>query len=142
MIKILNESYQDVENFLKSNELIDIVKTTYPNYVNNPKSVEHEVNDLILQEISSQYDETIYPQEVRVVVIKISGDDIAIITSDHFVIEYNGFYYDFTAHQFKEEYNNLIKVGLIPVIQPIITSDRQITDSVSTVKSYALLEYK
>lgn len=142
MMKILEESLQDVSNFLISKELKDLIVDKFPTIRKDPESVEDDVNDFVVQEILSQFDENIQPKVTQVVVIKVLGDESEIVTAQHRVVEYNGTYYDFTAHQFTEEFNNLIKFGMTPVVQSVITSDAQINDGVSTIKSYALLEYK
>lgn len=141
-MKILEESLQDVSNFLVSKELKDLIIDKFPSIRKDPESVEDDVNDFVVQEILSQFDENILPKVTQVVVIKVLGDESEIVTAQHRVVEYNGTYYDFTAHQFTEEFNNLIKFGMTPVVQSVITSDAQINDGVSTIKSYALLEYK
>lgn len=141
-MKILEESLQDVSNFLVSKELKDLIVDKFPSIRKDPESVEDDVNDFVVQEILSQFDENILPKVTQVVVIKVLGDESEIVTAQHRVVEYNGTYYDFTAHQFTEEFNNLIKFGMTPVVQSVITSDAQINDGVSTIKSYALLEYK
>lgn len=142
MMKILEESLQDVSNFLISKELKDLIVDKFPLIKKDPESVEDSVNDFVVQEVLSQFDENILPKVTQVVVIKVLGDESEIVTAQHRVVEYNGTYYDFTAHQFTEEFNNLIKFGMTPVVQSVITSDAQINDGVSTIKSYALLEYK
>ena len=142
MMRILEESLQDVSNFLISKELKDLITEKFPDIIREPELVEDEVNEFVVQEILSQYDENILPKIVQVVVIKVLGDESEIVTAQHRVIEYNGTLYDYTAHQFTEEFNNLIKFGMIPVVQSVINSDAQINDGVSTIKSYALLEYK
>lgn len=140
MIKIY-ESLQDVESFLK-NEVKGLLEDEFSQIKNSPESVgDPEVNEFIINRVADKFPDEMKPESVMVAVVKVLGDETEIVTADHSVIKFNGYLYDFTAHQFTEEYNNLLTFGQIPVIQSVITDDSQVNEGVSTVKSYALVEY-
>lgn len=140
MIKIY-ESLQDVESFLK-NEVKGLLEDEFSQIKKSPESVgDPEVNEFIINRVADKFPDEMKPESVMVAVVKVLGDETEIVTADHSVIKFNGYLYDFTAHQFTDEYSNLLTFGQIPVIQSVITDDSQVNEGVSTVKSYALVEY-
>lgn len=140
MIVILNESLQDVDNYLKSSELKDSILEEFPEIKNDPESVDYEVSDFVASQISSRFPDDRPPEVVNVEVLKVAGDETEVISTDHSVVNFNGSFYDFTAHQFSDSYSKLLSYVNVPVTQKVITNDLQINDGVSSVKSYALLE--
>lgn len=140
MIVILNESLQDVDNYLKSSELKDSILEEFPEIKNDPESVDYEVSDFVVSQISSRFPDDRPPEVVNVEVLKVAGDETEVISTDHSVVNFNGSFYDFTAHQFSDSYSKLLSYVNVPVTQKVITNDLQINDGVSSVKSYALLE--
>lgn len=141
MIKILNESLQDVDSFLK-NDIKELLSEQFPSISKNPEDIgEIEINEFIVNRVVDEFPDEMRPELVQVVVIKVLREETEIVSGDHQVIKFNGYLYDYTAHQFTEEYNNLLTFGQIPVIQTVIKDDSQVNDGVSTVKSYALVEY-
>lgn len=139
MIKILNESLQDVDSFLKS-EVKVLIEDQIPHSKKDPN--DSEVNEFIMNRVSEEFPEdTNRPEIVSVAAIKVQGEETEVITTDHQVIKFNGYLYDYTAHRFVDEFNGLLTFGQVPVIQPVITNDSQINDKISTVKFYALVEY-
>lgn len=134
MMKILTESLQDISDFLLSTDLRKSVLKRYPDI-----SPESDVLNYIMEQVASQYDDTPRPEIVTVSALKVVGYESDVMSTSHKVIQFNGSYYDFTANQFTEEFSNLIKVSMLPVVQPVIKSDSQIKDTVSTIKSYVLL---
>lgn len=139
-MKIIKESLQDISDYLRSSELKDDIILEYPEIKNDPESVEYGVNDYVISSVEARFSENILPKTADVVVLKIQGDDTEVLSSDHEVVEFNGTFYDYTAHQFSDSYNNLLTFNSIPVTQQVITNDRQLNDGVSSVKSYALLK--
>ena len=140
MIKIY-ESLQDVESFL-INDMKELLAQQFSQIKKSPESVgDPEVNEFVVNRVVDEFPDEMKPESVSVVVIKVQGDETEIVTADHTVVKFNGYLYDFTAHQFTEEYNNLLTFDQIPVVQSVITDDSQVNDGVSTVKSYALVEY-
>lgn len=138
MIKILKESIQDVENFLQTSELRGQVLDEIPEVRDDPSSVETEVNQFILNAIKKRFPDERSPKVVTVSVVKVVGSDIDVLSTGHQVVEFNNNYYDFTAHEFSDTFRGLSILNT-PVVQSVITNDRQISEGVSTVKSYALL---
>ena len=96
--------------------------------------------DALLYEVGDQFPDDAPPKLSSVVVLKVQGDEVEIVDSGHTVLEYNGFYYDYTPLQYNDEFNNLITEKNIPIVQKVISNDDQINDKVSTVKGYALLQ--
>lgn len=140
MIAILNESLQDVDNYLKSSELKDSILEEFPEIKNDPDLIDYEVSDFVVSQVSSRFPDDRSPEVVNVEVLKVAGDETEVISTDHFVVRFNGSFYDFTAHQFSDSYSKLLSYVNVPVTQKVITNDLQINDGVSSVKSYALLE--
>lgn len=140
MILILNESLQDVDNYLRSSELKDSILEEFPEIKNDPGSIDYEVCDFVITNISERFPNDRSPESVRAEVLKVVGDEIEVISTDHFIVKFNGTFYDFTAHQFSDSYSKLLTYNNVPVTQKVITNDLQINDGVSSVKSYALLE--
>lgn len=140
MIKIL-ESLQDVESFIK-NDLKKMIEDQFPEIRKSPELVgDDEVVEFAINRIADQFPDDFRPESVTVAVVKVQGSETEIVTADHQVLKFNGYLYDFTAHQFTEEYNNLLTFGQVPVIQSRITDDSQVTEGASTVKSYVMVEY-
>lgn len=140
MIKIL-ESLQDVESFIK-NDLKKMIEDQFPKIRKSPELVgDEEVVEFAINRIADQFPDDLRPESVTVAVVKVQGSETEIVTADHQVIKFNGYLYDFTAHQFTEEYNNLLTFGQVPVIQSRITDDSQVNEGASTVKSYVMVEY-
>lgn len=136
-MKILKESFQDVEAYLRSSDLISkIIKEFGDDF----SSYNEEVINFVENEVESQFDDTNIKVE-KVVVCKVVGEDVDLINSDHYVINYNGTYYDYTAQEFNDSFNGLIKLTSIPVVQNVIHSDNQLNDKLSTIKGYVLLGY-
>lgn len=141
MLRIINESLQDVSDYLRSSDLKEEVRLEYPSVVNNPASIEDEVNHYIVSLVEDRFPNEPIPEIVSVVVIKIIGDISEVLSSDHQVIEFNGTFYDYTAHQYSDSYNSQITYSQsIPVTQQVVTNDRQLNDGISSVKGYALLK--
>lgn len=138
MIKILRESLQDVENFLQTSELRDQILNAVPEVRDDPFSVETEVSQFIVNIVRERFPDERLPKIVLVSAVKVVGNDIEVLSTGHQVVEYNNNYYDFTAHQFNDSFRDL-SISNIPVVQSVITNDRQINEGVSTIKSYALL---
>ena len=139
MIKILDESIQDVEAFLK-NDVIDMIKEDFPEYVKDPASIDEMVAGYVVGVLNDMYPDEIPAFNPQVAAVKVLGDETEFLTTDHYVVKFNGYFYDYTAHQFTEEYSGKITIDRMPVVQRVLTDDSQINDGVSTVKSYALVE--
>lgn len=127
-------------------EIQDIVSWLFNDALSEVSSISsddsQEVSDFIVKRASETFpDDNILPEVERVIVFKVVGDEINHIDSDHYVVRYNGDYYDYTASQYNEEFRGLIKESDLPVVQRVIVSDRQINQGVSTVKGYVLLRY-
>lgn len=136
---IIRESYQDVEMYLRSSDLVERIINKFGEEFYN-KSDYGEVTDYIKQTVSEMFNNTMVDIE-KVIVCKVVDSDIDIINTSHYVINFNGNYYDYTAQQFNDSFNGQIRVPNIPVVQMIIHSDNQINSNLSTVKSYVLLGY-
>lgn len=136
-MRILNESViQDVESYLRSFELLKDVNQAFPDKNNKGEAI----SDYVQSRCEELFDEVITPVKVRALVIKSnSNEDFEVVTGDHYVLEYNGMFYDFAASQFKDIFP--ITNQSLPVIQPILTSDKLIKSTVSSVKGYVLLRY-
>lgn len=140
MIRILNESLQDVSDYLRSSDIKEELVEEIPEIMNDPGPYESKINELVVNLVVDRFPSEPTPKVVPVVVIKSFGDDSEVVSSDHEVIEFNGSLYDYTAHQFTDSYSDLINYQVIPVTQNVITNDSQINSGVSSVKSYALLK--
>lgn len=136
---IIRESYQDVEMYLRSSDLVEKIINKFGEEFYN-KSDYGEVTNYIKQTVSEMFNNTMVDIE-KVIVCKVVDSDIDIINTSHYVINFNGNYYDYTAQQFNDSFNGQIRVPNIPVVQMIIHSDNQINSNLSTVKSYVLLGY-
>lgn len=134
---ILKESFQDVESYLRSSDLIDKITDEFGNDFSD---FDKEVSEFVIQIVEDQFEDQSIKTE-RVVVCKVVGEDVDLINSDHTVVNYNGSYYDYTAQKFNDSFNGLIKLTSIPVVQNVIHSDNQLNDKLSTIKGYVLLGY-
>lgn len=139
MIKILKESFQDVSNYLTSSSLKEKLSQEFPDYRTDPQKDEEEVLKKIVDLAQEEYPDegTLLIEDVTV--LQVMGDEVEVLSASHPVIQYNGTWYDFTAHQFSESFNRLLDYSKVPIIQSVITNDGQIADGVSSVKYYALL---
>lgn len=136
-MRILKESFQDVEAYLRGSDLISKIVEEFGD---DFSLYNEEVTNFVKSEVENQFDDTDVKVE-KVVVCKVVGEDIDLISSDHYVINYNGTYYDYTAQEFNDSFNGLIKLTSIPVVQNVIHSDNQLNDKLSTIKGYVLLGY-
>lgn len=143
MMRIIKESLQDVSNYLRSTDLKDEVLNEYPEWRNNPTSVSDDINFYILDLVKERFpDETTHPDVILTTVFKVYGEESEVISTDHLVVKFNGTYYDYTAHEFNDSFDNKLSFEVVPVTQSTITSNRQINSGVSSVKYYALLEQR
>lgn len=144
MRRIIVESFKDVESYLRGQILKDQLVEEFAMMKSNPASIDKEVAEFVVDQVHQRYsaEEVSDIVVAQAIVVKVFDGETDIVTTDHYVVRYNGMFYDFTAHQFGDAFNNLIKFTDAPVVQPVITNDRQLSSSVSTVKAYALLEYK
>lgn len=138
MIRILKESLQDVENYLQTSDLRDQILNEFPDVRDNPESVEFEVVSFIVDLVSERFPDEPKASVDTVTVLKVIGNDIDPLSTSHVVVKFNNNYYDFTAHQFSDSFRNL-NFSNVPVVQSVITNERQVSEGVSTVKSYVLL---
>ena len=139
MMKILRESYQDVEVFLRSTDLINQIVEEFGRDSLRNSELATDICSFVVDQVSQQFDTEITFENV--VVCKVIGEDIDFVDQMHPVVVFNGFYYDYTAMIYSTSFNNLIQIAALPVVQKIINSDEQITDKLSTIKGYTLLGY-
>lgn len=139
MIKILKESFQDVSSYLTSSDFKQSLQESVPEIRTNPEFSEIDVCSSVVDLVTEQFPDEMEPKVVTTEVLKVQGDEIEVLSSDHNVVEFNGVLYDFTAHQFAESYNGLLDYDEVPVTQEVITNDLQVSDGVSSVKSYVLV---
>lgn len=138
-MKILRESYQDIESYLRGSELLESIFSKYgKNFAVELTSGEvcNYVRDLVNQMFDT---DQIKVEEVSI--CKATGNQFDLIESTHEVINYNGSYYDYCALAFNDSFNGLIKIANLPIVQKVVHSDKQITDRLSTVKGYVILGY-
>jgi hypothetical protein len=128
-MKILQESIQDIDTFLKSKDLVDQIRG---------KKDSQEVCQLVVDECSNRFDDKIQPIVERVFVLSVDQEMTDVIEDDHYAVRYNNYYYDYTADQFKDAFD--VAEEDMPVIQPVLPESR-LTNTVSTIKRYALLKY-
>ena len=131
------ESYQDIENYLRNAELIDkLIERFGEDFYSQNRYGEliDFIDDIIEEQFGARVDGE------RVVICKVVDEDIDLIDTDHYVVVYNGYYYDYTAMQFSDQFENLSPAS-IPVVQKVIKSDDQIIETLSTVKGYIILGY-
>lgn len=139
MMRVICESdYRDISDFLISSVFVDEIVRNIPEIVNHPSDVESEVNQYVVRRVKDLYQDQSIRLE-KVVVIRTDGYESDVVSSNHEVVLYNGTYYDYTAHQFSDSYNNLIGIKQIPIVQSKITNELQIDETVSSVKYYAML---
>ena len=142
MKRIINESFQDITKFLKGTRLRIMIENEFPEIKSSPESVEDEVLEFIIDQTYFEFpDDYDLPEITDAVVMKVVGNDTEIVDSSHSVIKFNGTLYDYTAHRYVDAFNDLLTYGRTPVIQSVITNDKQLNDGVSTVKGYALMSY-
>ena len=135
---IIRESYQDVENYLRSSDLIEKIILQFGDDFYN--EVDYgEVTTYVQSVINEMYGSNVVPE--KVIICKVVDDNIDIIDTAHYVINFNGNYYDFTAQRYNESFDGLIGLANIPVTQSIIHSDNQINSNLSTVRGYVMLGY-
>lgn len=134
MVQLI-ESLQDAEAFLKSKELKNKL-----NYLLTTGNVNNKlICRKVIEEFQNRFD--LNNPEIKVtnvMVLQALGNDFEVVEPNYSVIEYNGNYYDYSAIKFANIFN--IKKEDLPVIQPRLTSDRLISQNISTIKSYVLLE--
>lgn len=135
---IIRESYQDIELYLRGSDLIEKITDKFGDDFYNIDS--EDVSNYIQQLISDMFDSTLVTVE-KVIVCKSIDSDIDIINTTHYVVNFNGNYYDYTAQEFNDSFNGQISISNIPIVQRIIHSDNQINSNLSTVKGYVLLGY-
>lgn len=135
---IIRESYQDIELYLRGSDLIEKITDKFGDDFYNIDS--EDVSNYIQQLISDMFDSTLVTIE-KVIVCKSIDSDIDIINTTHYVVNFNGNYYDYTAQEFNDSFNGQISISNIPIVQRIIHSDNQINSNLSTVKGYVLLGY-
>lgn len=134
-MRILKESIQDIENYLKGRAVDDLIDTYGSNFSDFGSDVPDHVSDQVFLEFGEEV------EVVEVVVCKVIDDEVDIISQEHPVIKYNGNYYDYNAQEFDYLFSNLITRDRLPVIQKVINSDNQISERLSSVKGYVLLGY-
>lgn len=140
MMKILTESYQDVEVFLRSTDLINqIIEEFGRESLVKAQSADNIVS-FVVDKTNTQFS-TDEVMATNTVLCKVVGTDIDVVDSRHPVVVFNGYYYDYSALAYNISFNSLIPITALPVIQKIINSDEQITDRLSTIKGYTLLGY-
>ena len=132
-MRILIESIQDVEKYLREGALEELV-----NEFGTDLS-DKEAAEFVVSRVKEDFDEDISIEDV--VICKVIGNDVDIISQNHTVIVYNGYYYDYGAQEFNDLFSDLITAAFLPVIQKVIKSDDQISDRLSSVKSYVMLGY-
>lgn len=132
-MRILIESIQDVEKYLREGALEELV-----NEFGTDLS-DKEAAEFVVNRVKEDFDEDISTEDV--VICKVIGNDVDIISQNHPVIVYNGYYYDYGAQEFNDLFSDLITAAFLPVIQKVIKSDDQISDRLSSVKSYVMLGY-
>lgn len=141
MRRIITESFQDIETYLLSQELMDKLTEELPGWSNGDYSSD-EITDKVVEILTDEFpDDSGFVSE-RVIVLKVKGEDVEVVTADHYAIRYNGSYYDYSAVLLNDSFSGLINRESTPVVQNVITNDLQINDKVSTVKGYAMLAYK
>lgn len=128
-MKILQESIQDIDTFLKSKDLVDQVRG---------KKDSLEVCQLVVDECSNRFDDKIQPIVERVFVLSVDQEMTDVIEDDYYAVRYNNYYYDYTADQFSDAFD--VAEEDMPVVQPVLPESR-LTNTVSTIKRYALLKY-
>ncbi len=133
------ESYQDIETYLRGAELFETIINNFGDKFYN-KNKYGEVVDFVQEYVESKFEINNIEVE-RVIICKVVGDELDLVDTDQYVINYNGTYYDFCAQRFNNSFNNLITSAIIPVVQKVVHSDKLITDKLSTVKGYVILGY-
>lgn len=138
MKKILRESYQDIEIYLRSPDLISQLVVAFGE---NLEDYGQDVTDYVVDTVQSNFGEDISIKSDEVLVCKVVDEDVDILSTNHSVVNYNGYYYDYLASEFNDSFDDLINIDALPVVQLIIHSDNQISNKLSTVKGYTLLGY-
>lgn len=133
-MRILNEAIQDVERYLRQVAVSDLEDELGKRwYDSEPAEVVRAVVDNVLQRFNDQVSTT------RVQLFQVIGSDVSLIDPDYLVIGYNGYYYDFNAMNNNELFNGQITVTKLPVTQPVIKSEYQVRENISSVKGYVML---
>lgn len=141
MIKILEETLQDIQSYLTSAELMDKINEEYPEIKDDPSGFEDDICQFVLEQVGEVFPEDYNTPSVTVVeVIKVAGSETETLSTDHPVVKFNGQYYDYTATAFSDSYSGLINFDKLPVTQKVLSTMSQVNQGVSSVKSYALYE--
>ena len=134
-MRILNESIQDVERYLRQIAVSDLEAEFGKRWYEeeSPADIVSEIINQVLLRFSDQTSAT------RVQLFQVIGSDVNLIDPNYLVIGYNGYYYDFNAMNNNELFNNQITVSKLPITQPVIKSEYQIRENISSVKGYVML---
>lgn len=134
-MKILNESIQDVERYLRQVAVSDLEQEFGSKWYD--AGTPAGVIGYVIQMIKTRFGETV--SAPRVQLFQVVGSDVDVIDPDYLVIGYNGYYYDFNAMENNELFNGQITPTKLPVTQPVIKSEYQIRENISSVKGYVML---
>ena len=137
MRKIIFESFQDVELYLRSPELIDEIVKEFGTDFSQVDS--RDISEFVVRKVKEVYDYDLNSE--KVVICKVVDEEIDLIGQSHTVVVFNSNYYDYNAQSYNDSFNGMIRVGNLPVVQPVIHSDEQVNDKLSTVKGYVILGY-
>ncbi len=132
------ESLRSVESFLRGETL----KTALIEEFGKDFSLQspEEVIDFVCNYVESMTEFIV--EKAMVSVLHCSEDAVDIVDTNHQVVRFNGKYYDYTARQYDDSFDENILNGNIPVIQPIIYTNDQVRPTISTIKYYVMLGEK
>lgn len=96
-----------------------------------------DVSEFVVDSLYEEYNEI--AEVVPAVIIRFYSDGTQeIVGSSHYVVKYNGVFYDYAPSNFNEEFG-LNLSDLAPVVQPAIYSEAQVGKITSSVKGYYIL---
>ena len=116
--------------FLMSSELIDLIK-----HYTDPKVI----NRHIIEECAIRFPDDKLPILKTVNVYKVNKDStVDILSSEHQVLEYDGYYYDYNAKEFDQNFQESLQ-NIVPCVQRIITNKDALTRFDSNIKGYSMV---
>ena len=128
----IHEGYFETSKYIMSQEVRDLVSDLPTD------STSEEIATFVVDIINNcQYRENTEPaQIVSVSSYKVRGETVDLLDTNHYVVLYDGYYYDYSADEFSDSFTT--KVNL-PVVQRVLSSVSQVTNSNSTLRDYSMI---
>lgn len=128
----IHEGYFETSKYITSQEVRDLVSDLPAD------STSEEIATFVVDIINNYQDrENTEPaQIVSVSSYKVRGETVDLLDANHYVVLYDGYYYDYSADEFSNSF--ITKINL-PVVQRVLSSVSQVTNSNSTLRDYSMI---